>query len=234
MSGAAPDLGRLEALVFDLDGTLADSFAGIAASVNHARAALGRPPLAVAEVKGMVGHGLDRLIAQAFAPAEVARAKEIFLPHYEATAAASTPAMPGAEAALTALAGRGLKLGVATNKPSRAARQILAAMGLDRHLQAVLGADEVRELKPHPEMLTRALDLLGVAASRALYVGDLAVDVETGRQAGVEVAVVAAEPERRQELLRAGAALAVGGLEELARVVLAGIERGVGSGRSGP
>src|SRR5204863_394048 len=102
-----------------------------------------------------------------------------------------TRLMPGADR-LTALLPRlGVRQGVCSNKPVAFTRELLAAMGLAERFDVVLGPEDVPRLKPAPDMLRVALERLGLPPADALYVGDMTVDVNTARAAGVQVWVVA-------------------------------------------
>jgi phosphoglycolate phosphatase len=182
---------RVRAIVFDLDGTLVDSYAPIAESLNRARAAFSLPALAAEEVRRRVGHGLESLIADLVGPDRVDEGVRVFREHYAASYAAGTFALPGVEAALERLEDRGYRMAVASNKPARFGRAILETLGLDGHLEAILGPDSVGHAKPHPAMLRSCLDRLGASADRAVYVGDMVLDVETAARAGLPVVLVA-------------------------------------------
>jgi phosphoglycolate phosphatase len=193
------------AIVFDLDGTLVDSFRAIHASLNHARLALGHAPLDLETVRGLVGWGLERLLAGAFPPGEVEPARDLYRAHHAATCTGLTELLPGVGQTVAELERRGFRLAVATNKPSAFARLVLAAVGLEPRLDLVLGADDVLCPKPHPEMLRVALARLQVGPADALYVGDMRVDGETARAAGVRLVLVATGAEPRQALEASGA-----------------------------
>jgi phosphoglycolate phosphatase len=177
-------------VLFDLDGTLVDSYDAIAASLNHARAAWAHPPLAVAEVRRRVGHGLESLVAELVTATEVERAVALFRERYAACYAESTVALAGAAETLARLRARGLRLAVASNKPERFSRAILERLDLAVHLDCVVGPEAAGSHKPDAAMLHLCLSELGLAAHEALYVGDMVLDVESGARAGVPVALV--------------------------------------------
>jgi HAD superfamily hydrolase (TIGR01509 family) len=110
--------------------------------------------------------------------------------HHPSVLRSGTRLLPGAADALRTLHARGLKLGVCSNKPVTFTRELLAYLGVTAYLDVVLGPEDVARPKPAPDMLLAALPRLGVAADEALYVGDMTVDVETARAAGVRVWVV--------------------------------------------
>ncbi len=177
--------------LFDLDGTLVDSRRDIALSVNHALSLFGRPPLPLEEVERYVGDGVRQLLARALgqaAPEDLARAVEIFLPHYLAHCADSTRLYPGVRETLEALAGT--PLAVVTNKPLAHTEKTLRALGIERFFGAVLGGDSLPRRKPDPEPLLEAWRRLNGRAGTAWMVGDSPVDIRAGRAAGISVAAV--------------------------------------------
>jgi 2-phosphoglycolate phosphatase len=184
----------MKAVLFDFDGTLVDSFAAIAASTNHVRASYGLCPLAEAEVRRYVGYGLDNLMADLVPVAPVDEAVGRYREHHATVMFTQTRLMPGAAEALPELARRGLRLAVCSNKRVEFTRQLVGALGLGEYFTAVLGPDDVAgRAKPDPAMLLEGLTRLGVSASDSLYVGDMIVDVQTARAAGVPVWIISTD-----------------------------------------
>jgi phosphoglycolate phosphatase len=179
-----------KAVLFDFDGTLADSYPAITASVNHVRAAHGLPPLPEAEVRPHVGRGLDVLLRDLVPGADPARSVALYRAHHPSVMRAGTRLMPGAREALSALKGAGCRLAVCSNKNVSFTRELLDYLGLAPAVDVVLGPEDVPRRKPAPDMLLAALARLGVAPTEALYVGDMPIDVATARAAGVPVWVV--------------------------------------------
>ncbi|HKQ60212.1 MAG TPA: HAD hydrolase-like protein, partial [Candidatus Polarisedimenticolaceae bacterium] len=135
------DPAAVRGVVFDLDGTLVDSYAAIAASVNHARAHFGLAELPAAVVRRTVGRGLEALLAELLGPQRVELGVRLFRERYAETFAAATIALPGAAQTLGELTRRGYVLAVASNKPARFSDPILAALGLRPYLRSVEGPD---------------------------------------------------------------------------------------------
>jgi phosphoglycolate phosphatase len=177
-------------VLFDFDGTLADSYPAIAASVNHVRAGHGLPPLSEDEVRRHVGRGLVYLLEHTVPgcalPADLAR----YRAHHPTVMRPLTHLLPGVADALAALRKAGLRLAVCSNKPLAFTRDLLDTLGVAGRFDVVLGPEDVPRPKPAPDMLRAGLRRLGVAAEDALYVGDMTVDVQTARAAGVRVWVV--------------------------------------------
>jgi phosphoglycolate phosphatase len=199
--------------IFDLDGTLVDSVDDLAASVNHALASVGLPQRTRAEIESFVGEGARRLLERAVGarPELVEPALSAWHAHYDVHCLDRTRAYPGVEAAL---ARARCGLAVLTNKPAPQARKILAGLGLLARFAEVIGGGEAPR-KPDPAGLLGIVARAGVAPDDAVLVGDSAVDLETGRAAGVPVLSVTWGLVRAEALRAAGAATLVDRPEDL-------------------
>jgi phosphoglycolate phosphatase len=175
--------------VFDLDGTLVDSSEDLADAVNAALATLapGTPPLPIPLVRSLIGSGARSLVARSLAAAGLERAVDealpVFIDHYRGRLLVKTRPYPGVAETLDRLADRALA--VLTNKPGDMSRAILAGLGLLPRFFRVYGGGDLPTRKPDPAGLGRLLDEAGVPAEEAVIVGDSAIDVRTGRAAGV-------------------------------------------------
>lgn len=204
--GAPPalDPAAVRGLVFDLDGTLVDSYEAIAASLNHARAGFGLPPLPVSRVRRAVGRGLERLVADMIGPDHVNDGVRLFRERYAETFRPMTRALPGARETLRRLHGWGYRMAVASNKPARFAEPILADAGMLPYLLAVQGPDRSGTTKPEPTMVRNCLRALALSPAQALYVGDMVLDVETAARAGLPVVLVEGGSSPREALEETG------------------------------
>src|SRR6185437_11756686 len=168
-------------VVFDLDGTLIDSAADLAAAINAMLADFDCAPLSVAEVRRMIGDGVAMLVTRALAArqcdrADPAEAGRIFMRHYEGDATSLTTAFPGAADALQALRAAGIPLAVCTNKPARISAGILGSLGLAKYFARVIGGDSLPFRKPDPRVLLALGEAFAAAPERTLLVGDSEVD----------------------------------------------------------
>jgi phosphoglycolate phosphatase len=188
----------VRAVLFDLDGTLVDSYPAITASVNHVRAARGLPPLAEEEVRRHVGRGPAYLLEHTVPGADLAVDWPRYRAHHPTVMESGTRLLPGAAEAVQAVRAGGRFVGVCSNKPRHFTRRLLDHLELA--VDVVLGPEDVPRPKPAPDMLLAALERLGVPAGEALYVGDMGVDVETARAAGVRVWVVPTGSDEREQL----------------------------------
>jgi phosphoglycolate phosphatase len=176
-----------DAVLFDLDGTLVDSFDDIAASVNHALATVGRPTFPAATIKGWVGEGIHVLLRRALGaddPGLIERAVAAWRPHYEAHCADRTRPYEGVVPMLERLRDAGLRLGVVSNKLELLTHSTLDELGLRPFFGAVVGGDTTPHRKPDPAPLRHGAELLGVAGRRVLFAGDTAHDLAAARAAG--------------------------------------------------
>jgi phosphoglycolate phosphatase len=217
-----PDPHRVafRAILFDFDGTLGDSYPAITASVNHVRAKHGLPPLSVDEVRPHVGRGPDRLMESTVGQGSVGGNVATYRAHHPSVMREGTRLLPGAAEALKGLHGRGLKLGVCSNKPVVFTRKLLTWLDVADQFDVVLGPEDVARPKPAPDMLRLALRQLNLTAAEVLYVGDMVVDIETARAAGVTVWVLPTGSDERSTLEAAGPDRLLSGLNELPALVV--------------
>jgi phosphoglycolate phosphatase len=178
------------AALFDFDGTLADSFAAITASTNFVRGEYGLPALTEAEVKGYVGFGLEHLLRQLVPPADPGDAVRAYRVHHETVARAMTTLLPGVGETTAELLRRRYKLAVCSNKAVRFTKELVAHLFPAGTFAEVLGPEHVIAPKPNPAMLLEGCRRLKVSEKNAVYVGDMSVDVEAARRAGLPVWLV--------------------------------------------
>jgi len=201
MPGTDPETGLIRGIIFDFDGTLIDSYEPIAESLNHVRATYDRPPFPLEEVRAMVGHGLEKLIESAIGPDQVADGVRIFRERYAAICESRTKILPQVRDTLDELDRRGYQMGIATNKPSYFARDILKALEIEHLFAEVIGPNDVERPKPDPEMLEIIMMRMGLNAEETVYVGDMPIDVEVARKAGVDAYTLPTGSASREQLL---------------------------------
>ena len=179
---------RFDIVGFDLDGTLLDTSGDLGAAVNHALALAGRDPVPHSAVSGLIGGGAKLMLERALAltgGAEGIDQDALFaqlLAYYEANIAVHTALYPGAEAMLDALADRGIKLAVVTNKREPMARKLFDTLGLTSRFACIIGAGRY-PLKPAPDALHAMVAQLG--GGTAAFVGDTTFDTRAARAAGL-------------------------------------------------
>ncbi|MET0247054.1 MAG: HAD-IA family hydrolase [Sphingomonas sp.] len=176
---------------FDLDGTLLDTGADLAAATNHALALAGRPLLAPEAVKAMIGRGAKAMLEQGleasggFDQAVMERVYPELLAYYEANIAVGTVPFPEMIEALDRLAERGVRLAVVTNKFERLAVKLLDIMGLSSRFAAIIGGDTMGRGNAKPSALPIREMIRRCGGGRAAFVGDSIYDMLAAKNAGI-------------------------------------------------
>lgn len=183
----------VDAVLFDLDGTLLDTIADLAEGANRMLAEIGRPRRTQAEIHGFVGKGIPDLVRRcltegsAASEGEIEAAVAVFRRHYAEVNGKSTRIYPGVEESLATLAAQGMRLACVTNKAAAFTEPLLERMGLTRWFDAVVSGDTLAVKKPDPAVIHHACALLGVPAQAALMIGDSENDALAARGAGSPV-----------------------------------------------
>ena len=184
-------------IVFDLDGTLVDTAPDLIGSLNVLFAREGLAPIALDEGRGMIGSGVRPLIERGLATQgralNAARLDALYadyVAHYAEHIADSSRPYPGVEAALDALAARGSRFAVCTNKLAWLSVRLLDRLGLSQRFVTICGQDTFGVQKPDPEVLRRTILAAGGDLADTVMVGDSATDIRTARAAGVPVVAV--------------------------------------------
>ncbi len=178
----------LEAVLFDLDGTLVDTAPDIAAAINALRRIKGRPALEYEQIRPVVSQGGAALITLGFPEADATTRealRQTFLELYSQRLQADSQLFPDMAALLDYIEQRGWPWGIVTNKPAWLTWPLLTSMQLDQRVAALVCGDMISRPKPEPEGLLLACEQLGCPPSKTLYIGDARRDIEAGRAAGL-------------------------------------------------
>ena len=191
----APTLRALpRAILFDLDGTLADTAPDLAAAVNRLRTDRGLPPVAYSLLRPVASAGARGLIGAAFGMTsddpQYEALRVVFLDNYTTSIAVQSTLFDGVTELLAALDARGIGWGIVTNKAARLADRLVPLIGL-QEAGCIVAGDTTPHAKPHPAPLLEAARRLDIGAEQCWYVGDDLRDIEAGRAAGM-VTVAAA------------------------------------------
>jgi phosphoglycolate phosphatase len=218
---------RYPVVLFDLNGTLVDTFDDLADALNDQLQAMARPSLTVDQVRQWAGENLRTILKSALAATgAVATDLEIndilhgFRARYEERLGARARLYPHVAEALTQLATQGVRMAVLTNKPQAPSLRLLKHVGIDSHFRFLLTCDGDVPKKPDPTGLLALMDQLGGDASGTLLVGSSRIDLETARNGGVRVALV--DHDHSHVVHGMGADYVLDGFERLERLVLAG------------
>ena len=184
-------------VVFDLDGTLADTADDVVSAINHTLAPEGIAPLHLGAERYLVGSGGRALIKRAYAQAgrvldddALERVFQTFLKRYEANVAVHSQLYPGAQMALEELAAAGFNLAICTNKSYRPCCALLEALQITHFFSAICGNDSLPWSKPDPRALLGVVERAGGLQSRSLMVGDSRTDIDTAMAAAIPVVAV--------------------------------------------
>jgi phosphoglycolate phosphatase len=180
-------LAHVQAVLFDLDGTLIDSAPDLGGAGNDLRARRGLPPLPLARFRPMTGTGARGMVGVALqvGPGEPGydELRDEYLAIYEARMTRDTRVFAHMQPLLQALDIAGVPWGIVTNKHARYAQPVVSAVGLAERAAVLVCGDTTAHAKPHPDPLLEAARRLGIPAERCAYVGDDLRDVQAGRAA---------------------------------------------------
>jgi phosphoglycolate phosphatase len=180
------------AVLFDLDGTLADTAPDLAAALNRLRAEQGLQPLPIERLRPFASAGARGLVHAGFGvkpgDADYDALREAFLEFYRENTCVDTRLFPGVAELLEALAQRGISWGIVTNKATRFTDRVVESLGLKP--ACVVCGDTTEHIKPHPAPMLHAAEQLGLPPSACTYLGDDLRDVQAARAAGMRAVAV--------------------------------------------
>lgn len=181
-------LNTPRAVLFDLDGTLADTAPDLAAAINHVRATLGLPPTDYAVLRSVASAGARGLIGASFGISteheEFSVLRDAFLDRYEQAIAVQSSLFAGIAELLEVLQQRDISWGIVTNKAARLTDRLVPRIGL-QCAACVISGDTTPHSKPHPAPLLEAARRLAVSPANCWYVGDDLRDMQAGKAAGM-------------------------------------------------
>ena len=184
----APRALDIDAVLFDLDGTLVDTAPDLCNAINRVLRDLGRPAVPLARLREVVSKGGRAMLAVALPDLDEDAREPLlapFLAHYAEALAVDSVLFEGVADLLAALDARGLAWGIVTNKPEALAVGVVAGFGWTTRCAVLVGGDTLPRRKPDPAPLLHACARLGIAPGDALYVGDDERDVQAARAAGM-------------------------------------------------
>lgn len=178
---------KIKTVLFDLDGTLADTAPDLAGALNHVLIKHQQEPLPYETIRPVVSHGGIALTTLGFGEnhPDFDNIYKELLAHYEANIANETSLFDGMSELLTQLEANNINWGVVTNKPGWLTEPLLEALDLTSRAATIVSGDTLKERKPHPAPILYACNQAGSEANECLYIGDAERDIEAGNRAGM-------------------------------------------------
>ncbi|MCK4995225.1 MAG: HAD family hydrolase [Candidatus Omnitrophica bacterium] len=172
--------------IFDLDGTLADAYKAIEKSLNFTRSEMGFAPVSFEIVKKNIGNGDKNFVACFFSKDNLDKALAIYRAHHKKSLKKYAKLKPCARMLLYNLKRKKKLVALATNRPSYYTNIVLTSLSVKKYFDYVLCADDIKSLKPNPKILKMIFKKLNIKKVDAVFVGDMDVDMETAKRAGVD------------------------------------------------
>jgi phosphoglycolate phosphatase len=191
---------KIRLVIFDLDGTLVNAYPAIIQSFNYTMHKLGYPLQQDLAIRKAVGWGDKNLLQPFVKSKDLAKALRVYRQHHMISLAKESRLLPGAKRVLQYLKTQGYKLAVASNRPARFSRILLRQLKLKQYFNYMLCGDQLKYGKPHPEILHKIMRKFSLMAADTLYVGDMALDAEASRRAGVRSVIVTTGSSSLQEI----------------------------------
>lgn len=210
---------RIRGVLFDLDGTLIEAYEAIYLGLKEALQHFGREIFPFSELKNYMKADLEATLSHFFSSEEVPKAVPIMRKKYEEVYLGHTYFLNGAREVLESLHSQGILMGVASNKFGRFSRGALSHLGVSDYFKAIIGAGDVPRNKPYPDMILAALREMNLSPEEVVFVGDTLTDIETGKQAGVDVYALPTGFYSKIELAEKKPRRILKSLKELIRVV---------------
>ena len=185
----------IKAILFDLDGTFADTAPDLAAALNHVRATRQLPPLPLSILRLQASNGSRGLLKVGFdiepdAP-EYDRLRDIFLDYYTHNICVHTKLFGDMAELIAELERRNIKWGIVTNKPHRFTAPLMQALGMASRASCLVSGDTCARAKPHPDPLLKACDIIAATPAQCLYLGDDPRDMQAANAAGMRGIIAA-------------------------------------------
>lgn len=209
----------IKAVIFDLDGTLIDAYQAIEKSLNFTLRSLGYKTVSYARARRAVGQGDKKFIAQFVKAADIAKGLAMYRKHHQGSLQRYSTLKPNTRKVLSALQQQGIKLAVASNRPTKFSRILIRHLDLIKYFDLIACADKKQELKPAPYLLILALKKFKIKPPEALYVGDMVYDVAAGKKAGVKTVAIIGGSSSRKELAQQKPYKIINNLSQLLRIV---------------
>lgn len=191
---------KVKLVVFDLDGTLVDAYSAITASFNFTMQRLGYPEISPARIRKAVGWGDVNLLRPFVNKNDLSAALLLYRRRHARDLFLYSRMIKGARQALRQLKKKGVRMAVASNRPTRFSMILIRRLKLGGFFDYILCADRVKKGKPDPMILRKIMDKLKTSTGDTLYVGDMAIDARAARRAGVRAVIVTGGSSTQREI----------------------------------
>ena len=211
---------QIKGVIFDLDGTLIDSARPILTCFNHTLKRFGDKKLESQDLSALSRQSIQSVMKSLVGPQNVLEAMRMFKEKYIDVIVNTPPLFMDVKPVLTRLQEAGFLMGIATNMDGKYAEVILKKSGIGEYFTTVVGADNAEMPKPNPNMIFKALHKMNVEPEEAVFVGDSVIDIETGRNAKVDVYAVSTGFDTRKGLSERAPRRILNRLDDMTKIVL--------------
>lgn len=209
----------IKLIIFDLDGTLVDAYRAITGSFNYTMQKLNYPGQRGAVIRRAVGLGDKNLLKPFVKPKDLKEALSVYRRHHKNALLLGSRLFPGAARVLDYFKKRGFRLAIASNRPTLFSRILIRRLGIEGYFDYILCADRLKYAKPHPQIINNIIRRFTVSPDETLYVGDMAIDAEAGRRAGVKTIIVTTGSSSAKEIKKEKPYRVIGRIRELSKMV---------------
>ncbi len=193
----------IKLIIFDVDGTLVDACKAIEKSLYFTLNKLGYPLVSPPKVRRAVGWGDRIFISRFIKKEEIKKGLKIYQNHHKRALLKYSKVISGAKRVIISLKKRNYILAIVSNRPQKFTNILLNHLKLKKYFSLVLCAKNKKELKPNPKLLVKIIKKLKIEPEQAFYVGDMAIDVYAGRNAGIKTIAVSGGFSTKKELRQA-------------------------------
>lgn len=209
----------IKLVIFDLDGTLINAYPAIISSFNYAMQRTGHAKQSAQVIRQAVGWGDRKLLAGFVAGSALKQALLIYRQHHQKALLSGSRLFPKARVLLKYLLNKRYKLAIASNRPTKFSRILLLRHKIEQYFDMVLCADSLKRGKPHPEILRKIIRHFSLEPKQALFIGDMTIDLYTGRRAKVKTIIVTTGSSTKAEIIKAKPYRIIHRIAEVAKIL---------------
>jgi phosphoglycolate phosphatase len=212
-------MNNIKLVIFDLDGTLVDAYSAIIKSFNHTLKKLGLPEEDSLVIRRAVGWGDKQLLSPFIEKKDLAKALSLYRSYHKTDLLKYSHLFPNVKYVLSYLERKGYKLAVASNRPTKFSLILIRHLGIKKYFDYCLCADKLKYGKPNPEILLKIARKFSLKPGEALYAGDMTIDAQAGRRAGIRTAIVTTGSSTLAQIRKEKPKLIIHEILELLRVL---------------